>query len=98
MSPSPIGAAKPAAAAVPDAPPTAGATAQIDKNAFLKLLVAQLQNQNPLNPADGTTFITQLAGFSQLEQTISMREDIAAIRASLEGQSPAAAAQPTNSN
>ena len=43
---------------------------------FLQLLVAQIKNQNPLNPADGTQFLTQLAQFSQLEQTIAIRQDL----------------------
>jgi len=43
---------------------------------FLQLLVAQLQNQDPLNPTDSTTFVTQLAQFSELEQVIGIRSDI----------------------
>lgn len=43
---------------------------------FLNLLVAQLQNQDPLNPADSTQFVTQLAQFSELEQVIGIRGDI----------------------
>ena len=33
---------------------------------FLQLLVAQLQNQDPMNPTDSTTFVSQLAQFSDL--------------------------------
>jgi flagellar basal-body rod modification protein FlgD len=51
-----------------------------DKSTFLKLLVAQLQNQNPLNPADGVQFVTQLAQFTALEQSTRMTDDISAIR------------------
>jgi flagellar basal-body rod modification protein FlgD len=42
---------------------------------FLQLLVSQLQNQDPLNPTDSTTFVTQLAQFSELEQVIAIRSD-----------------------
>jgi flagellar basal-body rod modification protein FlgD len=53
---------------------------------FLRLLVAQLKYQNPLQPADGLQFVTQLAQFTQLEQSAGMREDLAAIRAWLTAQ------------
>jgi flagellar basal-body rod modification protein FlgD len=42
---------------------------------FLQLLVAQLQNQDPLNPTDSTQFVSQLAQFSQLEQVMAIRSD-----------------------
>lgn len=64
-----------------------------DKSTFLKLLVAQLRYQNPLNPADGIQFVTQLAQFTSLEQSTAMTQDIAAIRKVLEQQqTPAATA------
>jgi flagellar basal-body rod modification protein FlgD len=40
----------------------------LDKDAFLRLLTTQLQNQDPLNPTDSTEFTAQLAQFSSLEQ------------------------------
>lgn len=43
---------------------------------FLQLLVSQLKNQDPLNPMDSTTFVAQLAQFSELEQVIAIRGDI----------------------
>jgi flagellar basal-body rod modification protein FlgD len=42
---------------------------------FLQLLVAQLQNQDPLNPTDSTQFVSQLAQFSELEQVMAIRSD-----------------------
>ncbi len=53
---------------------------QLSKDTFLKLLVAQIKYQNPLNPADGVEFLSQLAQFSELEQTMGIREEIAGLR------------------
>lgn len=50
---------------------------------FLKLLVAQLKNQDPTSPQDGTQFVAQLAQFSSLEQQIQMRSDLDAISKTL---------------
>lgn len=45
-----------------------------NKDLFLKLLVAQMSNQDPLNPQDPTQYVTQLAQFSMLEQMQSFNE------------------------
>jgi len=50
--------------------------AELGQDDFLRMLVAQLENQDPLNPQDGTEFTAQLATFSSLEQQIAMREGI----------------------
>ena len=59
-------------------------TSQVTKNMFLQLLVAQIKNQDPLNPTDGVQFLTQLAQFQQLEQSMNMGEDLSAVRADLD--------------
>ncbi len=46
------------------------------KEEFLTLLVAQLQNQDPLNPDDPTEFTAQLAQFSSLEQLMNLNESL----------------------
>jgi flagellar basal-body rod modification protein FlgD len=48
----------------------------IDKEAFLNLLVAQLKNQDPLNPMDNAEFTTQTTAFSQLEQMMAMNTSL----------------------
>ncbi len=50
-----------------------------NQGTFLNLLVAQLQNQDPTNPVDGTTFVTQLAEFNNVEQSLAMRQDMDAV-------------------
>ena len=51
---------------------TRTATDELDKNAFLHLLVTEMANQDPLNPMDDSDFIAQLAQFSVLEQMESL--------------------------
>ena len=82
---SPIGSLPDVTQATPPAGTgTLGGTPGLaNENTFLKLLVAQLKNQDPLNPQDGTQFVAQLAQFSGLEQSIQMRQDLDAIKASL---------------
>jgi flagellar basal-body rod modification protein FlgD len=44
----------------------------LDKTAFLKLLVAQMKNQDPLKPLENSEFVAQLAQFSNLEQVMGI--------------------------
>jgi len=52
----------------------------LGQNDFLKLLVAQLSAQDPMNPQKDTEFIAQMAQFSALEQARSMQSDMAGLR------------------
>ncbi|MDA3860391.1 MAG: flagellar hook capping protein [Melioribacteraceae bacterium] len=52
------------------AQPTGGD--EMDKDAFLELMIAQLQNQDPLDPMDGTEYAAQLAQFTSLEQLTNL--------------------------
>jgi len=48
-----------------------------NQDVFLQLMVAQIRNQDPLQPADSAQFMGQLAQFSQLEQLVQIRTEIA---------------------
>jgi flagellar basal-body rod modification protein FlgD len=54
---------------------------RLDQSEFIKLLVAQLTTQDPLNPQKDTEFIGQMAQFSQLESSKSMQTEIQTLRA-----------------
>jgi flagellar basal-body rod modification protein FlgD len=58
-------------------PSTSNSTEQTSKTAvdyqsFLKLLVAEMKNQDPTNPMDSTQYVAQLAAFSQVEQSVQI--------------------------
>ena len=57
----------------------------LGSDAFLKLLVIQLQNQDPTNPQSNTEFIAQLATFSSLEQLTSINKGITSLSTFFEG-------------
>lgn len=48
----------------------------VSEQAFLQLLITQLQNQDPTNPADPTQFVSQLASFSSLEQMTQLNTNM----------------------
>lgn len=51
-----------------------GGSNALGKEAFLKLLVEQIKNQDPLQPKDNAEFVAELAQFSNLEQTMGINE------------------------
>ena len=55
-------------------------TKTLGQNDFLKLLVAQMTTQDPLNPKADTDFAAQMAQFTSLEQTKLMEKNIAGLR------------------
>ena len=77
----PVGAAS--AAEKPYTPTVTGAesgtdekSATINYESFLKLLVAQMKNQDPTEPMDASQQMAQLATFSQVEQTIKTNKNL----------------------
>ncbi|TCD16220.1 flagellar hook assembly protein FlgD [Oricola cellulosilytica] len=60
------------AAAAPAGPKKVG----VDYDSFLKLLVAELKNQDPTEPMDATQYVSQLATFSNVEQSIKTNDKL----------------------
>lgn len=60
------------------------------KDDFLKLLVAQMRNQDPLSPSDGKEMAAQLAQFSSVEQLVTVNDTLSQIQSALklQGTSP----------
>lgn len=63
------------------------ATPSLDRDAFLKLLVAQLSHQDPLSPMEGTEFVNQLSQFASLEQAISQTSHLDVLSTQMRGLS-----------
>jgi len=58
------------------------------QSTFLQLLVAQLKNQDPEQPTDGTAFVTELAQFTTLQEDTTSATDLNTIVAALPGIAP----------
>lgn len=63
-----------AAAATPTQ--SASSAGNVDYQSFLKLLVAEMKNQDPTEPMDATQYVAQLASFSQVEQSIQVNKKL----------------------
>lgn len=55
---------------------TGNQASQLNQQDFLRILLTQLNSQNPLKPMDNTAFVAQLAQFTQLQQTQEMATSI----------------------
>ncbi len=56
----------------------------VDYNSFLKLLTAQISNQDPLQPMDSTQFVSQLAQLSQVEQSVQTNTNLESLNGKLD--------------
>lgn len=58
---------------------SSAAKASLDYTSFLRLLIAQLKNQDPTQPNDPTQYMAQLASFSNVEQSIQINNKLDAM-------------------
>jgi flagellar basal-body rod modification protein FlgD len=103
MATSPIGYSSMAAAAgASGASASASTDPSQDPNAtkqeFISLLVAQLQNQDPTNPTDGTQFLSQLTEINSLEQLLEIRQDLDTLSSQTTPAGSATPAQASGAN
>jgi flagellar basal-body rod modification protein FlgD len=73
----------------------AGVDPLANEQTFMQLLVAQMQNQDPMSPTDPTQMVSELTQFSQLEQQIGINQNTATL---VTDASPAAAANTPTAN
>lgn len=57
--------------------------ASLDYDAFLRLLIAEMKNQDPTNPIDSSQYVAQLATFSSVEQAVKTNAKLDALMSSL---------------
>jgi flagellar basal-body rod modification protein FlgD len=67
--------------------PAAATSGTIDQGEFMQLLVAQLKNQDPTQPVQGTEFVTQLAQFALVQQSSSQTQMLTNLSTQLTGLS-----------
>ncbi|MDR1545875.1 MAG: hypothetical protein LBU12_04040 [Deltaproteobacteria bacterium] len=67
-------------------PVTDGSERQLGKDAFLTLLLTQLQNQDPFNPMEDTEMTAQLAQYSQLEQLTNLNNNVVSMSGYIQAQ------------
>ena len=58
---------------------------EASKDLFLKLLVAQMKNQDPFNPQDPTQYVTQLSQFTTMEQKMDLNDNMEYLTALADG-------------
>jgi flagellar basal-body rod modification protein FlgD len=56
--------------------PTASSRASVSREQFLRILVAEMTSQNPLEPLDNADFMQQLVGLQSLEQTAALTDSL----------------------
>ena len=66
----------PAVSSTSSAGSTSSSSSGVNENQFLKLLVTQLKNQDPMSPTDSTQFMGELAQFTQLQEVMGIHQDV----------------------
>jgi flagellar basal-body rod modification protein FlgD len=83
---SPLEGLVPMASTTTQTKTTSNAQQTMGKDSFLKLLLAQMQYQDPLNPMEGVEFTAQLAQFTSLEQLYNINDKFTSLNSALQAQ------------
>ncbi|MCL4766648.1 MAG: flagellar hook assembly protein FlgD [Hyphomicrobiaceae bacterium] len=78
-----VGSATASTAAEADASSKLPSRSSLDYDAFLRLLIAQMQNQDPTDPMDSAQYVAQLATFSSVEQAVKTNAKLDALMTAL---------------
>ncbi len=65
------------------------------ESTFLQLLIAQIKNQDPLNPTDSIQFVGQLVQYSELEQLMGINQGVQTLTSTAPPTTPTTPATPT---
>jgi flagellar basal-body rod modification protein FlgD len=95
-----VGAAQASDAGTPSNPtsPTTPGINELGPDAFITLLTAQLQAQDPLNPMDPNQMVTELTSMNTLQETIQIRQDMDALVAAAKSSAAGAPPNPAAAN
>jgi flagellar basal-body rod modification protein FlgD len=89
LSPQSVAASPKSATSTGTSSSAPSSAANLDsQSVFLQLLVAQLKNQDPEQPTDGTAFVTELAQFTTLQEDTTSATDLNTIVAALPSLTP----------
>src|SRR3984893_18688563 len=92
--------APPSTGTTPSAPGSSNGKnlSQLGPDAFITLLTAQLQAQDPLNPMDPNQMVSELTSMNTLQETIQMRQDMDALLAAAKASSSSPPGSGTGTN
>jgi flagellar basal-body rod modification protein FlgD len=68
------------------------------ENTFLQLLIAQIKNQDPLNPTDSIQFVGQLVQYSELEQLMGINQGVQTLTGAVTPTTPTTSTNGTSSS
>ena len=82
----------------PSTSPSSSLNSLTSENTFLQLLIAQIKNQDPLNPTDSIQFVGQLVQYSELEQLMGINQGVQTLTGDTTTTTPTTSTKGTSSS